>query len=138
MLYSKQVTIPANTTEANAVKAKFKVNKGMIYYFWITFPPGCAGLTKLRIYHENHPFLPVNKDNYLRGDNVTYQFPSFQEIKESPEILTVEAWNDDDTYAHTVDVVFIILPKNYILPVGATEGIMQSLSELIIRKGGQE
>ena len=137
MLYSKHITIPKNTTEANAVKTYIKVNKGMIYYFWITFPPGCAGLTKFRINHGGHPFLPVNRSDYLRGDDVTFQFPSFEEIKESPEILIVEAWNDDDTYSHTIDIVFIILPKKYIMPVGATEGILESLKTLIIRKGSE-
>ena len=138
MLYSKHITIAANTTEADATKTYIKVNKGMIYYFWITFPPGCAGLTKFRVYHEGHPFLPVNQNDYLRGDNTTFQFPSFQEIKEQPEILMVEAWNEDTVHPHTIDIVFIILPKNYILPVGATEGIMESLSNLIIRKGGEK
>jgi len=137
MLYSKHITFLADKTEAEATKTYIKVNRGMIYYFWITFPPGCAGLVKFRIYHQGHPFLPVNANDYLRGDNVTFQFPSFQEIKESPEILTIEGWNEDEQYPHTVDIVFLVLPKKYIMPVGATEGIMESLSNLIIRKEGE-
>ena len=138
MLYSKHITIAKNTGEDNPSRTKIKVNKGMIYYFWITFPPGCVGLVKFRIYHEGHPFLPVNQNDYIRGDNVTFQFPSFQEIKQNPEILTVEAWNEDDTYDHTIDIVFIILPKKYIMPVGATEGIMESLKSLVIHKDTNE
>jgi len=100
---------------------------------WITFPAGCAGLTKLRIYHEGHPFLPVNKDNYLRGDNITFQFPVMYEITEEPMLLTIEAWNEDATYSHTIDVLFLILPKALVLPTGSTEGILESLKSLIIR-----
>ena len=133
MLYSKQITISANTSQANASKSYFKVNKGVISNVWITFPAGCAGLVKLRIYHEGHPFLPVNADNYLRGDNYTFQFPVMYEITEEPMILTVEAWNEDDTYDHTIDILFLILPKNVVLPVGATEGILESLKSLVIR-----
>ncbi len=133
MLYSKQITLSSGATEATSTKTYFKVNKGVISDFWITFPPGCAGLVKLRVYHEGHPFLPVNKDNYLRGDNYTFRFPVMFEITEEPMRLTVEAWNEDDTYTHTVDIMFLILPKNVVLPVGATEGILESLKSLVIR-----
>jgi len=133
MLYSKQITLSADKTEAEATKSYFQVNKGVISNVWITFPAGCAGLVKLRIYHEGHPFLPVNKDNYLRGDNYTFQFPVMYEITEEPMLLTVEAWNEDETYSHTVDILFLILPKALVLPTGATEGILESLKSLVLR-----
>jgi len=133
MLYSKQITLAAGKTEATATKTYFQVNKGVMTNVWITFPAGCAGLTKLRIYHEGHPFLPVNKDNYLRGDNITFQFPVMYEITEEPMLLTIEAWNEDATYSHTIDVLFLILPKALVLPTGATEGILESLKSLVIR-----
>lgn len=99
---------------------------------WITFPAGCAGLVKLRLYHEGHPFLPVNQDNYLRGDNISFEFPMFYEITEEPMLLTVEAWNEDATYDHTIDVMFLIVKKNYVMPIGATEGILESLKSLVL------
>ena len=132
MLYSKQITVSANTTQANSSKSYFKVNKGIISNMWITFPPGCAGLVKIRIYHEGHPFLPVNRDNYIRGDNYTFQFPVMFEIIEEPMRLTVEVWNEDDTYNHTIDILFLILPKSLVLPTGATEGILESLKSLVL------
>ena len=99
---------------------------------WITFPNGCSGLVKLRIYHEGHPFVPVNADNYIRGNDYTFQFPVMFEIVEEPMLLTVEVWNDDEDYAHTVDVLFLILPKALVLPTGATEGILESLKSLVL------
>ena len=48
-------------------------------------------------------------------------------------ILTVEGWNEDATYNHTIGIMFLILPKGVVLPVGATEGILESLKSLIIR-----
>lgn len=133
MLYSKQITLSADKTEAEATKKYFKVNKGVISNIWITFPAGCAGLVKMRIYHEGHPFVPVNQDNYIRGDNYTFEIPVMYEITEEPMILTVEAWNEDATYNHTIDILFLILPKGVVLPVGATEGILESLKSLVIR-----
>lgn len=133
MLYSKQIKLTKGNTEATATRTYFKVNKGVIYRVWITFPPGCAGLVKLRIYHEGHAFLPVNQDNYIRGNAYTFEFPMFYEITEEPTILQVEAWNEDDAYDHTIDVLFLIVPKAVVLPMGSTEGILESLKSLIIR-----
>lgn len=133
MLYSKQIPLTLGKTEAESTKRYFKVNKGVISDIWITFPAGCAGLVKMRIYHEGHPFVPVNKDNYIRGDNYTFRFPVMFEITEEPMRLTVEAWNEDEKYDHTIDVLFLILPKGVVLPVGATEGILESLKSLVIR-----
>jgi len=133
MLYSKQILLEAAKTEAEATKRYFKVNKGVISTIWVTFPDGCAGAVKMRIYHEGHPFVPVNQDNYIRGNNVTFVFPIMYEITEEPMILTVEAWNEEEKYEHTIDVLFLILPKAVVLPVGATEGILESLKSLVIR-----
>lgn len=132
MLFSKQITVSASTTEANATPTYIKTTKGVISRIWVTFPAGCAGLVKMRILHGGHPFIPVNADNYLRGDNYTFELPVMYEITDHPTILTILVWNDDATYSHTIDVLFLILPKALVLPVGATEGILESLKSLVL------
>ena len=132
MLYSRHITIPANTLEANASKTYVKVNRGWIYRIWVTFPAGCRGLVKLRIYHEGHPFLPIEKDAYLNGNDITFDFPVYFPIRDEPQILTIEVWNDDDTHSHSIQILILILPKQFIMPVGAVEGIMESLKSLIL------
>lgn len=138
MLYSKHITVSAGTTIAASNKTYIKVNRGMIYYIWATVPAGCNNLVHWRIFHQGHPFLPVNRDAYISGNNFTYQFPSFQEIKDNPEILMIECWSPDTSHAHNLSFQILILPKKYIMPVGAMEGIMESLENLIIRRGEKE
>jgi len=132
MLFSKQITVTPSTTEAGATPVYIKIQRGVISQAWITFPAGCAGLVKMRILHGSHPFIPVNADNYLRGDNYTFNLPVMYEITDHPTILTVLVWNDDATYSHTVDILFLVLPKALVLPVGATEGILESLKSLVL------
>jgi len=62
----------------------------------------------------------------------------FYEVQTTPYQITFEGWNEDDTYNHEITLMLLVLPKSYILPVGAVEGIMESLSNLIIRKGDEE
>jgi len=135
MLYSKHITLPSGKTEAEITRENFNINKGWIYRAWIIFPPGCAGLVKVRVEHQGHPIIPVNKSDYIKADNYTFEIPMFFEIKDEPFLITFEGWNEDDTYDHTITLMLLVLPKEFILPVGAVEGIMESLSNLIIRKG---
>ena len=134
MLHSKHLTLTANKTEATSTKTSFLVNQGVIFRAWIHFPPGCAGLVKVRIFHEGHPFLPVEIDSFIRGDDTTYVYPVMYEITDAPEQITIQAWNEDELYDHTIDVQFLIIDKKWIVPAGATEGIIAALKSLFVRQ----
>jgi len=133
MLYAKHVLFPAAQTEATKTISRFNINKGWIYRAWLIFPPGCAGLVKIRVLHQGHPIIPVNKTDYVKADNYTFELPMYYEVPEEPYQITFEGWNEDDIYPHTITLMLLILPKSSILPVGTTEGIMESLKSLIIR-----
>ena len=134
MLHAKHITLTKGKTEAQATDTKITVNKGVIARVWVHFPPGCAGLVKVRIYHQRHPFLPVDEGAHIQGDAYTYEFPIMFEIKQPPEIITIRAWNTDAVYDHTIDVSFLIIPKMWIQPVGAYEGIIAALKSIFERR----
>jgi len=137
MLYARHITVTANTAEATLERTQFKVSKGFIYRAWINFPAGCAGLVKLRILHEGHPILPINKDAYINFDNYIFEVPLYFELKDEPYLITVEAWNEDEVYNHTIDLNLLVLPRAFVLPVGAGEGLIQALHSLIIKRSGE-
>ena len=138
MLYSKHVTFPADKTELTKTAQHFHISKGWIYRAWLIFPPGCAGLVKVRMLHQGHPIIPINKTDYIKADNYVFELPMYYPVPTEPFRVTFEGWNEDDTYDHEITLMLLVLPKAYILPVGAVEGIMESLSNLIIRKGEEE
>jgi len=130
MLHSKHITLTHGKTEAESTSTRFTANQGVIFRVWITFPAGCAGLVKVRVYHEGHPFIPVDQDAYISGDNYVFEYPVMYEITGAPEVITIEAWNEDDTYDHTIDVQMLIIPKEWLQPVGGYEGIIAALKSL--------
>lgn len=134
MLHSKHITLSVGGTEATATKTSFMANQGVVFRIWVTFPPGCASLVKMRIYHEGHPFLPVEKDAYIVGDGYVFEYPVMYEIKGQPERITIESWNEDDTYDHTIDVQVLIIPKEWVQPVGSYEGIIAALRSIFTRR----
>ena len=137
MLHSKHITLPANRTEATATYTRFMVNQGVIYRVWVTFPAGCAGLVKVRISFGGHPFLPVESNAYISGDNYVFEYPVMFEIKEPPEQIKIQAWNEDDIYCHTIDVQFSIIDKAWVQPIGAYEGVIAALKSLFVNGGSK-
>jgi len=133
MLYSKHITFLAGKTEETLTRLTFKINQGIIYRAWLVFPSGCSGLVKIRVYHEEHPIIPENKTDYVKGNDYVFEIPIYLEVEDEPYTVTFEGWNEDETYNHTITLMLLVLPKSFVLPVGATEGIMESLKSLIIR-----
>ena len=132
MLYAKHVLFPFGQTEATKTIEHFHISKGWIYRAWLIFPPGCAGLVKVRLLHQGHPIIPINKSDYVKADNYTFELPMYFPVPTEPFRVTFEGWNEDDTFNHTITLMLLVLPKNVILPVGATEGIMESLKSLVL------
>ncbi len=132
MLYSKHVTFPFGQTEATKTIEHFHISKGWIYRAWLIFPPGCAGLVKVRVLHQSHPIIPINKSDYIKADNYTFELPMYYPVPKEPFRITFEGWNEDDIHPHEITLMLLVLPKNVILPVGATEGIMESLKSLVL------
>ena len=130
MLHSKHITVSANTSEADRQITSFKANKGVLHTVWATFPAGCTGLVKFRILLDEHPIIPVEKDAYVRGDNFTFIYQPFNEIKVDPARISIETWSDDDTYDHDLDFQFNIVNPKWIAPASGTIGITAALRAL--------
>ena len=133
MLHSKHITVSANTSETSRQTTSFKANKGVIHQVWVSFPPGCAGLVKFRIQLDEHPIIPVEKDAYVRGDNYTFVYLPFVEIKTDPARITIETWSDDDTYDHEIDFQFSIIDPKWIIPANGALSITAGLKSLFER-----
>ena len=133
MLYAKQITVSKNTSSSAPEETQFKISKGVLYRIYLGFPAGCAGLVKFRMILDGHPILPVNADAYIRGDAITYEYPIFEEITEEPMTITAQAWNEDDTYDHTIDLQILVVSREWIVPQAAIEGVISSLRSLFVR-----
>lgn len=108
MLYSFDVAIPANTAKTAAVEQECKVSPGTVVRLMVVFPPGCAKLAHVKILAGGHQVWPGNPDGDLAGDSEIIDVPEDYLIERGRFYFTVRAWNDDDTYQHTVVVRFAI------------------------------
>lgn len=105
MIYQKSITVPANTAVANASTATLEVNKGFIYQVNAIIPAGVAGLAGIRILDGLYQAYPSTPNEWFTGDDTHHNF-SDSYIKDTPPYeFTIEAYNLDDTYEHTLTVL---------------------------------
>ena len=109
MIFEYDLTVPKNTSKLNKVSKNLKLTYGIIHQIDIMFPFGCAGLVKCHINDALHQVFPTNPNGVFKGSGTTITGKVFHEMLFEPFELTLWAWNEDDTYDHTITVRFWIL-----------------------------
>ncbi len=102
MFYRFSLTVPANTTEADASELEMKLTAGTVYRVGVGFPPGCAGLVHVAIDRFKHQVWPSNLGEWFAWDDYNVDFEEDYELREVPHSLILRVWNEDELYAHTI------------------------------------
>ncbi|KKL68318.1 hypothetical protein LCGC14_2126180 [marine sediment metagenome] len=105
MSYYKRLTIPKNTNPDDPVSVEIPIQPMIIDRVEITFPSRCVGLVGVRFLYQSRVLFPYNPDEWYRGDGQTVVFSPNLELKERPLFITIEGYNDDDTFQHNIYVV---------------------------------
>ena len=133
MLYTKEITFTSGGSVTNQISSNIKAARGVIHKIDIVFPSGSAGLVKVAIFLGAAPVIPSTAGMTISGNAEIVQIPEFLELRKDFNIITIKGFNEDDTYDHIIFFRIYVLPKEVLLPVGATEGILASLKSLLIR-----
>jgi len=104
MIYAFSFTVQKNTTQQNQQLKRLKLCYGIIHQIDIVFPIGCRGLVHCHIDDALHQIWPTNPDSTFSGDGEVISGKEFYELKVEPFELQLWAWNEDDTYDHTIIV----------------------------------
>ncbi|RLI49875.1 MAG: hypothetical protein DRP09_20365 [Candidatus Thorarchaeota archaeon] len=104
MVFEFDLTVPANTPETAKISKTLKLTYGIIHQLEVIFPTGCAGLVKCHINDALHQVWPTNPDGVFKGDGNPIIGRVFHEMDKEPFELQLWAWNEDDTYNHTITV----------------------------------
>jgi len=112
MLFTKTLTIPANTAESSPASVRFGLDKGVITRVEVEFPAGCAGLVQAHIDRGLTQVWPTNNDGTLRSDGRAIVWADYYEMFDEPLDLDLVGWNDDDTYSHEILFRFELTPRS--------------------------
>ena len=104
MYYQATVAIPANTLESDPLIVTLVLTRGVISTIRVGFPPGCAGLAHIVLREKGWQVVPWTLGESLHWDGYVFEFSPRYLLTAEPFDLTIYAWNDDDSYSHTVFV----------------------------------
>lgn len=121
MFYTFGLTVPANIAESSPVEQELKLAPGVLHWVDFFFPWGCAGLAKAALYRFEQQLYPTNPGEWFAANDDSIEFPTYFPLDEWPYVLRLEAWNEDDTYSHTITVRLGVLPYEayWKMPPGA-------------------
>lgn len=129
--FSAQVTVAKNTTAQNAHTETLKIQSGIIHRVYIRIPSGHAGLTGIRLLQGLHQISPTSGSEWWSGDDMAIDYAEFVEVEGSAFELKVEAYNTDDTYAHTFIVAVGVLPEYVLVPQMLLKELLQGITQIL-------
>ena len=103
MIYNYSLTVPAARPETNPAVKTMLLSYGIVYQVELGFPPGCAALVHVSIWHLEHQVWPTNPDESFAWDDYTIRFTSEEVgLITPPYVMELRAWSEDASYPHTV------------------------------------
>jgi len=125
------VTVPKDTTAADATEQSLHMTKGVVVRVQIVFPSGCWGLVHVKFYHGNFQIWPINPDGDYAANGETVDFPESYDLKEVPAKITMWAYNNDQTYSHTITARVTVLPRWVAYPYLVMKGLVNLLGTVL-------
>lgn len=109
MLFVKPLTISANTASTSPFSEVLVCSPGKVIGVEMLFPPGCVGLVGVRVKEFERVIWPTNPDEWIIADGETVEWQEDHDMIGAPWALTLEGYNDDDTFDHTIYFRFAML-----------------------------
>lgn len=113
MQFSYDILIPPNTPETDPKVQTCQLSYGTINRVFICFPPGPKGLAHVVIRRYESQVWPTNLAESFAWDNFVFVIEDEFELVTAPYSIKLVGWNGDDTYEHTITVMFNVLRGRY-------------------------
>jgi hypothetical protein len=104
MLYKEEITTPINTARTSPMRTELELAVGVVSRVSLSFPAGCAGLVGLRVLDGLLQLWPLTPGEWFIADDFTIDFPENRFLTNGAKTYTVESFNEDTRYEHTVSL----------------------------------
>lgn len=111
MFYSIDETIPPNTLADDPVRIDFPVSHGVLRFIDIRWRWGSADLCGSRLLYHEDMVCPLSRVEWIPSFQTPVQFDEFYSIDTPPYHLTLEAYNTDESWSHTIWVGVIVMTE---------------------------
>lgn len=138
MIYTANITTPANTARSLLLKTTIDVTKGLVYKVEFYFPPGSAGLMGLAVFDGLFQVWPSTVGEFFVSDDETISFDDMFLMESEPFEFQCYTYNTDDTHDHFVSVRIGLVLKEVFqaryLPQKSSEVFMQVLAQMEVER----
>ena len=110
MDFSKYISTPKDTTEANPLVTSLKLTKGRLTGGFLYFPKGPAGTLHFLARIGIHQILPFNTGENYRLNDAVINFFLCIDLDDPPYTLDLVTWNDSTQYSHALTIGFSLDP----------------------------
>lgn len=121
------LTIPAKTPANAPAELEIDVGAGVIHLVEIEEAPGCKGLVYAAVRQGLHQVWPTNPGGAYRSDGRVYSSPEHYPINPGDPLLVIQGWSLDETWPHTVQFRFSVLPEEVLEAEQRSEGLLRKL-----------
>jgi len=130
MLFVGELEVPADTAATAPATVTMDLAPGRITSIGIFFPYKRGAFVGVRIMEREHQQWPTNLDHWIVGDDETVQWAENHDLEETPFELRLEAYNTDDTFAHTV-YVRVAVEELQAVVAAASGGLLGSIGDFL-------
>jgi hypothetical protein len=124
MFFETSLVIPAETPILTPETVTLPVTEGTVERVWVRWHWGSANLCGVRMCYNSFQYWPLTLGGWFPSNPETLEFAQAIPLVNEPFEITVEGYNLDDTYSHTVWVAFLIVRRDI------TENMKQFLRDL--------
>ena len=110
MKHFHDIEVAAGTVTTAPVVYSFNVDKGLITWCGVWFPPGCSGLIYAKIFFQEHQILPRNQEAWCHGDNGWWQGDLYFPVTSAPLTIKIVALTVGTAFPHTITVGLELTP----------------------------
>ena len=103
-----EFTIPVGVTREAPLRKEVTLPRGIVEELDVIFPPGPVGLVGVRVFRGLHQVVPARYADWLIGEDITFTHRTPVELLSEPYVLTLEGYNEDEVYDHTVIFRFTV------------------------------
>jgi len=123
MLFTTNISCPANTLITAKHPEILKIAHGIISWVSVSFPAGCHNMVYCTIRHHEHQIAPSTEIMYLRGDDFPIEWNEYYESYQPPYELKIELWSPGTSFDHTITIKVAVLPRKAILALSIVDAI---------------
>lgn len=133
MIYTANITTPANTAKTSLKKTIMPVTKGLVYRVEFFFPKGSAGLMGVFVADGLYQVWPSSVGEYFVGEEQNISFEDLFIKEEPPYELTIYTYNEDTTFDHYVSIRIGLVSRDVFLARFMPTKNIEYLADLLLR-----